>query len=76
MGKLSNTGVTVWASIQRVMEYSNRLRVVLRILARVIRGWKLGKAKGVVELDPCPQEVEVAERMMLMVLIVEELLSA
>lgn len=67
MGKLSNTGVTVWASIQRVMEYSNRLRVVLRILARVIRGWKLGKAKGIVELDPCPQELEVAERMMLMV---------
>ena len=65
--KISKTGVTVWATIQKIMEYSNNIMVVLRILAIVIRGWKLGKAEGVVELDPCAEELTIAERMMLMV---------
>ena len=49
------------------MEYTDNLRKVMSIFARVIRGWKIGKAVGVVSEDPTAKELEVSERMLLMV---------
>ena len=60
------SGVTVWSRVLEVMEYSNSLHKVKRILARVLRGWRLGKSSDIVSCDPVAAELDVAERMILM----------
>ena len=59
-------GSVAWDSVIRVSEYSNSFKKVLNILARVTRGWKLGKTKDVVSKDPIASELQLAERLMLL----------
>ena len=60
------TGVTAWALVMRTLEYSNNMEKVLNILARVFRGWKMGKTVEVTREDPTAAELETSERMLLL----------
>ena len=55
----------VWDAVMRVLHYSNNIRKVKSILARVIRCWKLGKTKEVADIDPVATELQEAERLLL-----------
>ena len=58
----------LWVSIDKVCHYSNSLNKVLRILALVIRGWKLrseGKPITAQNIsDPIPHDMVVAEELL------------
>ena len=55
-----------WDAIIKVMTYSNSYRKVRSILTRVLRGWKCGKTKDIVSLDPVAIELQESERLILM----------
>ena len=55
----------VWDAVMRVLHYSNNIRKVKSILARVIRCWKLEKTREVADIDPVATELQEAERMLL-----------
>ena len=58
----------LWVAIDKVCHYSNSLNKVLRILALVIRGWKLrseGKPITAQNIsDPIPHDMVVAEKLL------------
>ena len=56
----------VWDAVLKVMSYSNTFKKVLSILARVTRGWKLGKTVEVASQDPVATELLLAERLVLL----------
>ena len=47
------------------MNYSNSIVKVKNILARVIRGWSVGKELSTISADPTPKKLQVADKMML-----------
>ena len=59
----------VWVAINRILNYSDSLVKVRRILARVIRCWKAGKKdlNNMVKIDPVATEIAEAEQLMLVV---------
>ena len=60
------TGPNVWDAIVDVLEYSNSLKKVLSILARVTRSWKHGKDLDIASKDPTAPELLLAERLVLL----------
>ena len=41
----------LWAAVQRILLYSNSLAKVKRILALVVKGWKIKAAKDILTVD-------------------------
>ena len=60
------SGPNVWDAIVKVLHYSNSLKKVLSILARVAKCWKLGKTLEIACLDPTSSELQVAEQLVLL----------
>ena len=60
----------LWSAIVRVTEYSNSIQKVIRILARLVKGWQLKGRKVVLSAenvgDPVASELETAERLLLL----------
>ena len=66
----SITAPPIWTAIKGVAEFSNSIEKVKRILARLIKGWKL-KSKHVANTlevlgEPVAEELEVAEKLLLL----------
>lgn len=71
--KTGTTDVTqpdLWTAVERVSQYSNSLNKVLRILAMVIRGWKLKSRKENLTTEAVDNatavDMEAAERLLLL----------
>ena len=60
----------MWTAIRSVSEYSNSILRVTRILARLIKGWKLKAQKVAITADnlgePVAAELETAEKLLLL----------
>ena len=61
----------LWKAVQRILNYSNNIVKVKRILARVIRCWKVSKTVKVVTPDPTADELIEAESLLLVSAMVE-----
>ena len=55
----------LWHAVERIMNYSNNIIKVKRILARVIRVWKASKDVKAVHADPRADELMEAENLLL-----------
>ena len=60
----------LWLDIMKVVNYSNSITKVLRILARLIKGWKMKAKEELLSKstigDPAASELVAAERLLLM----------
>ena len=61
----------LWKAVQRILNYSNNIVLVKRILARVVRCWKVTKTVDVVSPDPTAEELIEAEQLLLVSAMVE-----
>ena len=66
----SVTAPPIWTAIKGVAEFSNSIEKVKRILARLIKGWKLKSKDVAITLEvlgePVAEELEVAEKLLLL----------
>ena len=67
---LSSSLPDMWLAVQRVTQYSNSINKVIRILARLIKGWQMKSRREVPTVDnigePTANELESAERLLLL----------
>ena len=63
--KVSTNVESMLVAVNKALMYSNSLKKVMNLLARVSRAWKLGKSKEIVSQDPVAAELLEVERLVL-----------